>query len=77
MVLWETRPALRSAELYRALYALSKEWKKPPLLASAVVLNAFKEEFELARPPPAIAHLLFGCLAPIGRLAGHGRFLSR
>lgn len=76
VVLWETRPALRSAELYRALYRLARADQKPPLLGAAVVLNEFRDEFELARPPGWLQHLLFGCLAPVGRLAGYGAVLK-
>jgi mannose-6-phosphate isomerase-like protein (cupin superfamily) len=76
LVRWETRPAMRSAEMYRALYRLARFDQKAPILGAAVVLSEFKAEFQLARPPPFIAHLVFGCLGPIGRLAGYGKLLK-
>ena len=76
VVLWETRPALRSAEMYRALYRLARATEKAPLLGAAVVLSEFRAEFELEKPPRWLQHLVFGCLAPIGRLAGYGHLLE-
>ena len=76
LVLWENhRPALRSAEMYRALYRLTQAKERAPLLGAAVVLSEFRAEFELEKPPAWLQHLVFGCLAPIGRLAGYGALL--
>jgi mannose-6-phosphate isomerase-like protein (cupin superfamily) len=69
LVVWETRPALRSAELYRLLYAASRGRAKPPLAEAAAILREFRDELRLARPPRPIQRLVFGCFAPFGRAA--------
>ena len=69
LVRWETRPALRSAELYRALYTAGKGRAKPPLHEAAAILREYRAEFRLAKPPALIQTVLFGCLAPFGRAA--------
>lgn len=69
LVRWETRPALRTAELFRALYTAGKGRAKPPLHEAAAILREYRAEFRLAKPPALIQTLVFGCLAPFGRAA--------
>jgi quercetin dioxygenase-like cupin family protein len=70
LVMWETRPALRSGDLYRLLYAASQGKKRrPPLTEAAAILREFSDEFRLAKPPAFIQAIVFGCLAPFGRRA--------
>jgi len=69
LVLWETRPALRSAELYRALFSRRT---RPGLLEGAAMMNEFRNEFRLAKPPPLVQLVLFGCLGPVAKLLGYG-----
>lgn len=69
LVVWETRPALRSAELYRLLYAATRGRPKPPLAEAAAILREFDDELRLARPPRWLQRFVFGCLAPLGRRA--------
>jgi mannose-6-phosphate isomerase-like protein (cupin superfamily) len=71
LVRWETRPALRSAELYRDLYAAAARHpgKRPPLHEAAAILREYRPELRLAKPPALIQTIVFGCLAPFGRAA--------
>jgi mannose-6-phosphate isomerase-like protein (cupin superfamily) len=70
LVLWETRPALRSAELYRALF---RKGPRPGLLEGAALMNEFRDEFRLAKPPPLVQAIVFGCLGPVGKALGYLR----
>jgi len=67
IVNWETRPALQSAELYRALYAFPAG-SRPPLLEALALLDAHREEFRLAFPPLLVQRCLFGLLGPLLRM---------
>jgi mannose-6-phosphate isomerase-like protein (cupin superfamily) len=70
IVRWETRPAMRSAEMYRDLYtAAARHRGKPPLHEAAAILREYRHEFRLARPPALIQTIVFSCLAPFGRSA--------
>jgi quercetin dioxygenase-like cupin family protein len=70
IVRWETRPALRSAELYRDLYnAAARHRGKPPLHEAAAILREYRDEFRLAKPPAFVQSIVFSCLAPFGRSA--------
>jgi len=70
LVRWETRPALRTGELMRALYTAGKaRGGKPPLHEAAAILREYRPEFRLAKPPALVQTLVFGCLAPFGRAA--------
>jgi len=44
---------------------------RPNLLQSAVLACVYRQEWRLARPPYGIQVVLFGVLAPIGRLLGY------
>ena len=70
IVRWETRPAMRSAELYRDLYqAAARHRGRPPLHEAAAILREYKHEFRLANPPRFVQTIVFSCLAPFGRSA--------
>lgn len=69
LVTWETRPALRTGEMFVALDRASRGRKRPPLAEAAAILNEFRDEFELAKPPRFVQRIVFGCLAPFGRSA--------
>ena len=70
IVRWETRPALRSAELYRDLYrASARSGGKPPLHEAAAILREYRDELRLAKPHPLVQSIVFSCLAPFGRSA--------
>lgn len=69
MVLWETRPALRTAEFFVAMSAALRGRAKPRLVDAAAILSEYRAEFQLASPPPLVQRVLFGCLAPFGRRA--------
>jgi quercetin dioxygenase-like cupin family protein len=73
-VLWRVAPALRTERLMRTLFALAAQGKTdgrgvPRPLQAAVTLARYREELRLTIPGPAQA-LLYGVLAPIGRLLG-------
>jgi mannose-6-phosphate isomerase-like protein (cupin superfamily) len=69
LVLWETRPALRTAEFFVAMNRAMRGRAKPRLVDAAAILNEYRDEFQLASPPPLVQRVLFGCLAPFGRRA--------
>ena len=76
-VLAEVRPALRFENFFETFFGLAQEGKVNPktglpnLLQMAVMMRAFRNELVLARPPRIAQTLLFGLLAPIGRLLGY------
>jgi quercetin dioxygenase-like cupin family protein len=70
IVRWETRPAMRSGEMYRDLYtAAARHRGRPPLHEAAAILREYRAEFRLARPPALVQSIVFSCLAPFGRAA--------
>jgi hypothetical protein len=70
IVRWETRPALRSAEMFRDLYsAAARHRGRPPLHEAAAILREYRDEFRLAKPPAFVQAIVFSCLAPFGRAA--------
>lgn len=75
-LLWQVRPALRTEEMFRILFGLARDGKTKPdgaphLLQLAVILSTYREEFVATSPPPAVQRVVFGLLAPIGKLLGH------
>ena len=66
LVIWETRPALRTAEFFFSMDRASrgKGRARPRLTDAAAILREFRDEFELAKPPPFVQRIVFGCLAP-------------
>ncbi|HVU05190.1 MAG TPA: cupin domain-containing protein [Polyangiaceae bacterium] len=69
VVLWETRPALRTADFFVAMNRAGRGKGKPPLHEAAAILREYDEVFELEKPSPLVQKVLFGCLAPFGRAA--------
>jgi quercetin dioxygenase-like cupin family protein len=67
MVVWETRPALRTGEFFAAIGRASRNGAPPRLWDAAAIFNEFRDEFELAKPPVPIQRIMFSCLAPFGR----------
>ncbi len=68
----ELRPALRSEELFANLYGLFNEkGAVPNLLQMAVLINEHFDEGHLTRPPLLVQKVMFGVLAPVGRLLGY------
>jgi mannose-6-phosphate isomerase-like protein (cupin superfamily) len=68
IALWETRPALRTADFFVAMNKAMKGRSRPRLVDAAAILTEFKNEFQLAKPHPLIQNIVFGCLAPFGRI---------
>jgi len=69
LVIWETRPALRTAEFFYAMSRATRGRARPRLIDAAAILSEYRAEFELAKPSPLVQRILFGCLAPFGRSA--------
>ena len=69
LAIWETRPALRTADFFVAMNRAMRGRAKPGLLDAAAILNEYRDEFQLAKPPLLVQLLVFGCLAPFGRRA--------
>lgn len=77
-VRWETRPALTTERMFEAMFGLATRGAVdargvPGLLDLAVLLRRHRGEFRLSRPTPAVQAIVFGALAPVGRLLGRGR----
>lgn len=76
-VLVEFRPALRTETFFETFFGLAQDGKVNPKtglpnpLYLAVLMRAYRNELILARPPRLVQTLLFGLLAPIGRLVGY------
>ena len=72
---WQTRPALKTEAFFETLWGLAKDGEVndkgvPNLLRVALIAREYEDEFRLASPPWAVQRLLFGSLAPVGRLLG-------
>ena len=75
-LIWQTRPALRTEYFHETIRSLAdydqvNDQGMPSLLQMAVIAREFRREFRLASPPYPIQWILFGLLAPIGRLKGY------
>ncbi len=76
----EFRPALRTAELFRALFELAERGKldergMPSLLTLALLGPQFADEIRATSPPWPIQRAAFILLAPLARLRGHSAWL--
>jgi mannose-6-phosphate isomerase-like protein (cupin superfamily) len=73
----EDRPALQSEGFFESYFGLAQDGKVNPrtglpnLLQLAVALHHYRHEIVLVRPPRLVQRVLFGLLAPIGRLRGY------
>lgn len=68
----ELRPALRSEELFANIYGLLNEkGGLPNLLQMATLFNEHWNEGYLTKPPLLVQRVMFGVLAPVGRLLGY------
>ena len=73
----EFRPALRSEEFFESYFGLGQDGLTDPktglpnLIRMAVLLNEFREEIHLSRPPLLVQRIVFGTLALVGRLLGY------
>jgi quercetin dioxygenase-like cupin family protein len=76
-VLVDFRPALRTEEFFETFFGLAQDGKVsrktglPNLLQLAVVAREHRNEIVSTRPPRLVQTVLFGVLAPIGRLLGY------
>ena len=73
---FESRPALRSAELAETLFGLGRDGKlnakgNPNPLQLAVIGREFAQEGRATRPPAPIQRVLLAPLAALGRLLGY------
>jgi quercetin dioxygenase-like cupin family protein len=76
-VLVEVRPALRFESFFETFFGLAQDGKVHPKTGLpnpfqlALMMRAYRNEIVLARPPRLVQTLLFGVLAPIGRVLGY------
>lgn len=76
-VVGEVRPALRTENIFASFFGLAQAGKVHPktglpnLLQMAVLLRAHRHELILEQPPQLVQTLLFGALAPLGRVLGY------
>lgn len=66
VVVWTTRPALRTADFFWEMSEASKGRARPRLADAAAILREYTDVFQLAKPPPFVQRLVFSCLAPFG-----------
>jgi quercetin dioxygenase-like cupin family protein len=73
----EFRPAQRTEEFFESYFGLGQDGLTNPktglpnLVRMAVLLNEFREEIHLSRPPLLVQRIVFGTLALVGRLLGY------
>jgi mannose-6-phosphate isomerase-like protein (cupin superfamily) len=72
---WETRPAGRTEEWFRALSSLQgTEWVDdrglPKALAFAALANRYQDTFRLAGAPQPVLRIALAVAAPLARLRG-------
>lgn len=75
-VIVEIRPGARFEQMTITLFGLGKEGKTnkkgvPNPLQMAVIAQEFADVVQFLNPPPAVQRVLFGILAPLGRLLGY------
>lgn len=73
----DLRPALKIESFFETFFGLAQDGKVDPktglpnLFQMALVMRTYRNELILARPPRLVQTILFGALAPIGRLLGY------
>lgn len=75
-LLWQIRPALKTQAFFETMWGLEADGQTnaagiPPFLHLAVILREYANEFRASKPPYFAQRILFGILAPIGRLYGY------
>jgi quercetin dioxygenase-like cupin family protein len=75
-VIVEMRPGARMEQMVITLFCLAQDGKTnkkgvPNPLQMAVIAKEFADIVVFLNPPPWIQRILFGILAPLGRLAGY------
>lgn len=78
-VIVEIKPAARFEQMVTTLFGLAQDGKTnskgvPNMLQLAVISREFADTVQFTNPPIAIQKVLFGILAPIGRLFGYKAF---
>ena len=76
VVNWKVMPALETEELLETTTGLANDGKTnkngvPPLLQAALLMERYKEEFQLAKPSKMLQKLIFSSLRPIALMAGY------
>jgi mannose-6-phosphate isomerase-like protein (cupin superfamily) len=74
--IWQTRPAGRTEDWFRALDRLFREGRvggngMPSPVAYGVYLTEYRDVFRLASPPDALARPLLAILGLVGRARGY------
>ncbi len=69
LVIWETRPALRTGEFFAKMNRAARGRARPGIVDAAAILKDHQAEFLLAKPSPLVQRIVFSCLAPFGRRA--------
>jgi mannose-6-phosphate isomerase-like protein (cupin superfamily) len=72
----EFRPALRSEQFFRVLFALAErgeldESGMPSLMHLAVLVPAFADEIRVTRPPWLVQRVVFALLGPVAARRGY------
>ena len=75
-IVWEVRPALNTEAFFETMWGLAEHGMTnsdgvPSLLQIAVLFRAYNREFRLLKPSYLVQRILFGFLAPIGKLKGY------
>jgi len=75
-LLWQVRPALNTQAFFETMWGLEGDGETdsdgiPHILQLAVILRAYNKEFRASSPPYVAQSILFGILAPIGKLKGY------
>jgi mannose-6-phosphate isomerase-like protein (cupin superfamily) len=78
----EFRPAGQMEGFFRITAGLAKDGKMnaqgyPNLLHVAVIAQMFRSDMILTQPPRIVQRIVFGALAPIGRLLGYQKGYAR
>ena len=73
---WEVRPALNTETFFETMWGLAEYGRTdsdgvPNILQIAVLFREYNREFRLLKPSYTVQKILFGFLAPIGKLAGY------
>jgi mannose-6-phosphate isomerase-like protein (cupin superfamily) len=81
-VIVEVRPADRFEQMTTTLFSLAQEGKTnakgvPHPLQMAVIAQEFQDVVVFLNPPPSVQRLVFGVLAPLGRLFGYQATYAR